>query len=87
MGTKVTKTRKFTPHSEHYHAARMFLGRAQETASGSGFQLQASLVFCAFALEAYFNFVGQKCLGHWRKSNGRRLWPNCDYLWLSSTCT
>jgi len=62
---RLQKERDFRPHAEHYHAAGVFYDIASKNQKGSALPLQASLVFCAFCVEAYLNHMGRTCLSYW----------------------
>jgi hypothetical protein len=62
---RLQKERNFRPHAEHHHAAWVFYRNAEKNEVGSALQLQASLVFSAFCMEAYLNHMGSKCLSYW----------------------
>jgi hypothetical protein len=61
----VTKIRDFRPHADHLHGAKVFEKLAKAEVRGSYYQCVGCLAFCAFALEAYFNHVGQLTLDYW----------------------
>jgi hypothetical protein len=62
---RLKKKRKHRPHAEHYEAARVFCANAEKNQADSGLQLQASLLFSAFCIEAYLNLMGSTCLRYW----------------------
>lgn len=62
---RIQKKRDFRPHGEHFHAARLFHRHAAEGVAGHYYQWVGCLAFCAFSLEAYFNFIGELCVRHW----------------------
>jgi hypothetical protein len=62
----VTKERDLRPHTELWHTANCLLLAGQEETKGSAHQFRASLVFRAFALEAYLNWQGKHLLAHWK---------------------
>jgi len=64
----VTKIREFRPHADHLHGARVFQKLAKRGIDGSYYQRVGCLAFCAFALEAYFNHVGQLTLSYWSEA-------------------
>jgi hypothetical protein len=63
----VTKVREFRPHADHLHGARVFQKLAEGKVNGSYYQRVGCLAFCAFALEAYFNHLGQLTLSYWEE--------------------
>jgi len=64
--TIVKKQRDVRIHSELWHTANCLLRSGQENAEGSAHQFRASLVFRAFALEAYLNWLGPQLIPHWQ---------------------
>jgi hypothetical protein len=66
---RVTKTRDFRAHATIWHTSRCLLDAGKERAEGSFHQFLASLVFTAFALEAYLNWLGEKVFRHWEYMN------------------
>lgn len=48
-----------------YKTAESALEHAKEIPKGSFYQVMSSLVFSAFALEAYLNHLGEKVLPFW----------------------
>jgi hypothetical protein len=48
-----------------WHTSRCLLERGQEQEKASFHQFMASLVFTAFTLEAYLNWLGDKLFPHW----------------------
>jgi hypothetical protein len=63
---KVTKTRDFRAHALIWHTSGWLLDAGQEKEQGSFHQFLASLVFTAFALEAYLNWLGEQLFPHWK---------------------
>lgn len=63
---RVTKRRDVRPHGEFWHSSRVLLKQGQEQPRGSVHQFRASLVFTAFALEAYLNWLGHSQVKNWR---------------------
>jgi hypothetical protein len=61
----VTKARDARIHADLWHASKCLLEKGQAEESGSEHQFKASLVFTAFTLEAYLNWLGQKVFPHW----------------------
>ena len=62
----VTKERDVRIHANLWHTSRCLLERGQEQENASFHQFMASLVFTAFTLEAYLNWLGDKLFPHWR---------------------
>jgi hypothetical protein len=69
---RVTKRRDVRVHGELWHTSGVLLKHGQQQPSGSIHQFRASLVFTAFALEAYLNWLGQKQAQTWKR---KRLSP------------
>jgi hypothetical protein len=74
----ITTEREVITYAEMWHTSKCLLEKGQKQSEGSTHQFIASLVFTAFALEAYFNHVGSKLfecwadlesLNHWKKLN------------------
>ncbi len=63
---RVTKERDVRPHAELWHTANCLLDAGQREPKGSTHQFRASLVFRAFFLEAFLNWLGQQLIPHWR---------------------
>jgi hypothetical protein len=61
----VTKQRDVRIHASHWHTSWCLLERGQEQQKASFHQFMASLVFTAFTLEAYLNWLGDKLFPHW----------------------
>lgn len=53
-------------HYELWCTSDFLLRVGQQEATGSAHQFRASLVFRAFALEAFLNWLGQQLLPHWK---------------------
>lgn len=53
-------------HSELWHTSNCLLNAGQQSAEGSAHQFRASLVFRAFALEAFLNWLGPQLIPHWQ---------------------
>lgn len=53
-------------HAELWHTANCLLGAGQKEPKGSAHQFRASLVFRAFALEAFLNWLGYHLMPHWQ---------------------
>jgi hypothetical protein len=62
----VTKEREVRVHANLWKASRWLLARGQEQEQASFYQFMASLVFTAFTLEAYLNWLGDKLFPHWK---------------------
>ena len=60
-----TKERQVRTYAEMWHTSRCLLKKGQDERLGSKHQFMASLVFTAFALEAYLNHVGAKLFKSW----------------------
>jgi hypothetical protein len=52
-------------HAELWHTANCLLEAGQQRATASTHQFRASLVFRAFALEAFLNWLGPQLIPHW----------------------
>jgi hypothetical protein len=63
---RVTKKRDVRPHAEFWHTSNCLLRAGQKETQGSVHQFRASLVFRAFALEAFLNWVGEQLIPHWK---------------------
>ncbi len=63
---RVTKQRDVRTHAELWHSANCLLRAGQENRLGSAHQFRASLVFRAFALEAFLNWQGPYLIPHWK---------------------
>jgi hypothetical protein len=61
----VTKQRDVRIHAELWHTANCLLEAGQQWATASTHQFRASLVFRAFALEAFLNWLGPQLLRRW----------------------
>jgi len=61
----VTKQRDVRIHAELWHTSNCLLEAGQQTAKASTHQFRASLVFRAFYLEAFLNWLGQHLIPHW----------------------
>jgi hypothetical protein len=70
----VTKERDVRIHANLWRTSWCLLERGQEQEKASYHQFMASLVFTAFTLEAYLNWLGDKLFPHW--SYLERLKPN-----------
>lgn len=62
----VTKQRDVRIHAELWHTANCLLNVGQLQREGSAHQFRASLVFRAFFLEAFLNWMGQHLIPHWK---------------------
>ena len=63
---KVSGERQVYTYSELLHASRVMLHKLTESQGGSLYDVMASLVFTAFALEAYLNHVGSHLFECWK---------------------
>lgn len=61
----VTKDREVRTHAYLLHTSSCLLKKGQEQEAGSFHQFMGSLVFAAFTLEAYLNWLGDKLFPHW----------------------
>lgn len=66
-GVVVRKERTVRVDFELWHTSECLLLAGQEQELGSGHQFRASLVFTAFALEAYLNHIGQDVYACWEQ--------------------
>lgn len=62
---KVSKERQVNTYSEMLSASYVILEKAKEAPAESRYQLMASLIFSAFALEAFLNHIGQNIFKCW----------------------
>lgn len=62
----VTKRRDVRIHAELWHTSNCLLSAGQEKAEASAHQFRASLVFRAFSLEAFLNWLGPQLIPHWK---------------------
>jgi hypothetical protein len=62
---KVSGERQVNMYAEMRHASRVILEKAQQDPEGAFYQWMASLVFTAFMLEAFLNYVGQNVFKCW----------------------
>jgi hypothetical protein len=62
----ITKRRDVRTHAELWHTSNCLLKAGQHQMEGSAHQFRASLVFRAFALEAFLNWLGQHLIPHWK---------------------
>ena len=62
---RVQQKREVRIHSELWHTANCLLEAGQKDIKGSTHQFRASLVFRAFFLEAFLNWLGQLIVPHW----------------------
>jgi hypothetical protein len=62
---QVTKQRDVRIHAELWHTANCLLEAGQREARGSAHQFRASLIFRAFYLEAFLNWLGHNLVPHW----------------------
>jgi hypothetical protein len=61
----VTKERDVRIHASLWHSSHCLLKRGQEEENASFHRFMASLVFTAFTLEAYLNWLGGQLFPHW----------------------
>ena len=61
----ITKTRKVNTYYDMWRVSYWTMKQAEEEETGSFFQIMSSLVFTAFALEAYLNHVGNNVFDCW----------------------
>jgi hypothetical protein len=61
----VSRERDIRIHAELWLTSKCLLERGQEQKKGSFHQFMASLVFTAFTLEAYLNWLGDSLFPHW----------------------
>lgn len=61
----VKKSRDVRIHAELWHTANCLLHAGQKEPKGSAHQFRGSLVFRAFALEAFLNWLGYNLVPHW----------------------
>jgi len=64
---KVSKERQVNTYSEMLSASYVILEKAKEAPAESRYQLMASLIFTAFALEAFLNHIGQNIFKCWEE--------------------
>jgi hypothetical protein len=62
---RVSKERDVRIHAELWHASNCLLDAGQTEKTASAHQFRASLVFQAFYLEAFLNWLGQHLVPHW----------------------
>ncbi len=62
----VTKSRDVRIHAELWHTANCLLRAGQKEPKGSAHQFRGSLVFRAFALESFLNWLGYNLVPHWK---------------------
>ena len=88
MKVKVRKERTVRIDSELWNTSWCLLKAGQEHELGCSHQFRASLVFTAFALEAYLNHIGARLFKSWEKIE-RKLTPTeklsllCEQLQVS----
>ena len=66
MKARVRKERDVRIHANLWHTSMCLLKKGQEEERASFHQFMGSLVFTAFTLEAYLNWLGDKLFPHWR---------------------
>ena len=62
---RVTKKRDVRIHAELWHTANCLLRAGQQNKEGSAHQFRASLIFRAFCIEAFLNWLGLELIPHW----------------------
>jgi hypothetical protein len=62
----VTKERHLRIHAELWHTSNCLLKAGKLEIEGSAHQFRASLIFRAFCLEAFLNWLGQQLVPHWK---------------------
>ncbi|HEX4425590.1 MAG TPA: hypothetical protein VH079_09325 [Terriglobales bacterium] len=62
---RVTKRRDVRIHADLWHTANCLLDAGQRDIKASAHQFRASLIFRAFYLEAFLNWLGQHLIPHW----------------------
>lgn len=62
---RTSRERLLISYSEHWHSSRTFLKLGIENPKGSYHQFLGSIVFTAFALEAFLNHVGESLFTSW----------------------
>ncbi|MFC1866451.1 hypothetical protein ACFLYB_07070 [Chloroflexota bacterium] len=62
---KVVKNRQVNTYYEMWKVSYWTMYQAEQENKGSFFQIMASLIFTAFALEAYLNHVGKNVFDCW----------------------
>ncbi len=60
-----SRERTLITYSEHWHSSRVFLKLGTENPRGSYHQFLGSIVFTAFAFEAFLNHVGEEVFTSW----------------------
>jgi hypothetical protein len=65
MKAHVTEKREVRIHSELWHTSNCLLEAGQKEREGAAHQFRASLVFRAFFLEAFLNWLGHYLVPHW----------------------
>jgi hypothetical protein len=63
---RVRKQRDVRIHAELWHTSNCLLRTGQQSPNGSAHQFRASLIFRAFALEAFLNWLGPQIIPHWK---------------------
>lgn len=66
MKARVRKERDVRTHANLWHTSMCLLEKGQEQERASFHQFMGSLVFTAFTLEAYLNWLGDKLFPHWK---------------------
>jgi len=65
LKARVSTTRTAHTYADLWHGSLVLLERAEAEAKGSFWVSMSSLLFTAFALEAYLNHIGQKLFTSW----------------------
>jgi hypothetical protein len=62
---RVNRRREVRIHAELWHTSNCLLENALKIPDGKAHQFRASLIFRAFALEGFLNWLGPKLIPHW----------------------
>src|SRR5215831_18522427 len=62
----VKREREVRIHAELWHTSNSLLKAGQLRKEGSGHQFRASLIFRAFYVEAFLNWLGPQMIPHWK---------------------
>lgn len=62
----VEKERDFRIHAELWHTANCLLRAGQQPKESSAHEFRASLIFRAFYVEAFLNWLGPQLIPHWK---------------------
>ena len=63
---KIAKERKLITYADHWHTSNVLLKQGIEDPKGRYHLFLSSTVFTVFALEAFFNHVGEKLFSSWQ---------------------